>query len=63
MTLSSDNGQGDVHTLIEAVKTAKRCKLEYEAAQDALGEATDKIRDLIGGGWLGGDLKRRAPHR
>lgn len=48
----SNSDPGDVHTLIEAVKAAKRCKLEYEAAQDALGAATDRVRDLIGGDGL-----------
>lgn len=49
---SSNSQQGDVQTLIEAVKTAKRRQRDYETAKVAHQEAVQRIQDLIGGDGL-----------
>lgn len=47
---SNETEQGDVQTLIEAVKAAKQCDEAYRDAREALGAAQGRIVSLIGGG-------------
>jgi len=49
MTRRPALADGDVQTLIDAVKEAKRREAEYEEAQRNLKESQDRIVDLIGG--------------